>query len=438
MPFPRLLGECIAIRVPPDPGAAGRVRALCFRRFRAALTPSPTDRPGGPSDSRAGRSRRWELWGLLVWALPLLVVAVLVARDPASRSVTPTFHLAVSRWAAGQPLYSDPRGFHYLPQFVLLFAPFHALPAPIGDLLWRVLAVGAVVGGLRSFLRRTAVSDPGLAFFWASVLCLGPCLGAMRNGQTNLVFGGLLLALAVLLAGQRWTGAAACLVVLCAVKPFGIVFVLLAPFVYPRLVRPLAAGLALFLLSPFLVAPASYASAQCLAAVGHIVGWAGTTENRFADLAGVLRAAGVALPVAALTSIRALAALASLGAWIAVGRRAAEPEKALGLGLIGGIYLMLFNPMTEKNTYAVVAPALCVAAVLLLAHKSTAAPGRIVAFALVSIGVFPEVFRRLDPNLGLWWDPLVLGAAAGALAWALRRRIASPLAPPEVPAAPGK
>jgi alpha-1,2-mannosyltransferase len=393
----------------------------------------PTDRPGGPPDPRAARSRRYELWGLLVWLLPLLVVAVLVVRDPASRSVTPTFHLAVSRWWARQPLYSDPRGFHYLPQFVLLFAPFHAPPAPIGDLLWRALSVGAVLGGLRSLLRREAIADPARAFFWAAALSLGPCLGAVRNGQTNLIFGGLLLVLAVLLAERRWRAAAACLVILCAVKPFGIVFVMLAPFVYPRLARPLAAGVALFLLAPFLVAPAGYAAAQCAGAVAHIVGWAGTTENRFADLAGLFRAAGVELPVAIWTAIRTLAALATLGVWVAAGRRVAEPARALGLGLIGGIYLMLFNPMTEKNTYAVIAPALSVAAVVMLSRKPTVVPGRIVALALVSIGIFPEIFRRFDPNLGLWWDPLALCAAAGALAGTLRTGVDSP---PPLPGAP--
>jgi alpha-1,2-mannosyltransferase len=393
-----------------------------------------TDRPGGPGHPRTGRSRRYDLFGLLVWLLPLLVVAVLVARDPAARSVTPTFHLAVRRWWVQEPLYSDPRGFHYLPQFVLLFAPFHALPSPLGDVLWRCLSVGVVLGGLRSFLRLVVPPHPDRAFFYAAVLCLGPCLGAVRNGQTNLAFGGLLLVLAVLLAERRWRAAAACLVILCAVKPFGIVFVLLAPFVYARVARPLAIGLASFVLAPFFVAPPHYVASQCVAAVAHIAGWTGTTENRFADLAGLLRAAGATLPVSALTAMRALAALAALGAWVAIGRRLDEPGRALGLGLIGGVYLMLFNPMTEKNTYAVVAPALSVAAVLLLSRKPTVVPGGIVAFSLVSIGVFPELFRRLDPNLGLWWDPLILCVAAAALARALRSRI-RPFLPPSDPPA---
>jgi hypothetical protein len=395
-------------------------RALCFRRFRAPLNSPVTDRPGGPG-LRAGQDLRFERFGLLLWLAPLVVVAVLVAHDPASRTVTPTFHLAVQRWRAGHALYSDPRGFHYLPQFVLLFAPFQALPSPFGDILWRCLSVLVVIGGALAWLRRAAPRDAGRLFFFVSLLALGPCLGAVRNGQTNLVFGGLLLWLAVWLAGERWRRGALCLVLLCTVKPFGIVFVLLAPFVYPRLLRPLLAGLALFLLVPFLFGRAGYVADQYRGSVEHIAAWTVTTENRFADLGGLLRAAGVALPVAALTAIRTLAAFATLGLWAAAGKRVREPWRALGLALLGGVYVMLFSPMTEKNTYAVIAPALAIAAVVLICSKSAAVAGGILAFALVSIGAFPEIFRPLDPDLGLWWDPLVLAAAAGALGWTLVR-----------------
>jgi alpha-1,2-mannosyltransferase len=385
------------------------------------LNSPATGRPG-QIDSHGSRRDRWKIFGLLLWLVTLLVVAVLVARDPAARSVTPTFHLAVRRWWAGQPLYSDPRGFHYLPQFVLLFAPFQALPAPLGDILWRALSVGAVLGGLSAFLRRAMPPDPGRFFFFACLLALGPCLGAVRNGQTNLVFGGLLVVLAVLLADQGWRRAALCLVALCAIKPFGVVFVLLAPFVYRRLVRPLALGLVVFVLAPFLFAPAAYVLAQYRGAVEHIAALTGTTENRFADLAGLLRAAGVAAPAAALTGIRAAAALATLGVWMVIGPRAREPWRALGLAVLGGIYLMLFNPMTEKNTYAVIAPALAVTAVWLLSAKPPGAPGRVLGFALVSIAAFPEIFWRVDSDFGLWWDPLMMIASCAAIGWELRRR----------------
>ena len=162
--------------------------------------------------------------GLALWLLPLAVVGVMVARDPERRSVTPVFHLASERWWAHSDLYADPRGYHYLPQFALLFAPFHALPKPFGDLLWRGLSVGLVLWGLAAFLRRTDPGEPGRRFLVACALALAPCLGAVRNGQTNLAFAGPDLDVLVIasLAGQA----------IRAIDPG----VRGAPLVYPRLV----------------------------------------------------------------------------------------------------------------------------------------------------------------------------------------------------------
>ena len=92
-------------------------------------------------DGAAARTRRLFWSGAALWLAPLVVVCVMVARDSSKRSVTPVFHLAAERWRARGDLYADPRGYHYLPQFALLFAPFHALPAPAGDILWRSLSV---------------------------------------------------------------------------------------------------------------------------------------------------------------------------------------------------------------------------------------------------------------------------------------------------------
>src|SRR5262249_36400620 len=85
------------------------------------------------------------------------------------------------------------------------------------------------------------------------------------------------------------------------------------------------------------------------------------------------------------------------------------------------IYLLLFNPMTEKNTYAIAAPALGVAAGWAFARGRGGLLGWLSASALLSIGVFPEAFHGVDPDLGLWWDPLGLSAVAAALAAGILR-----------------
>ncbi len=371
---------------------------------------------------QVGNANRGFALGVAVWLLPLLVVGAMVARDPARRSVTPVFHLAAERWWAGGNLYADPRGYHYLPQFALLFAPFHALPVPLGDILWRALSVALVLGGMTVFLRRAGTSEPGRLFFAAALLALAPCLGAVRNGQTNLAFGGLCLLLAASLAAQRWRSAAACLVALVAVKPLGLVLVLLAPWFYRKLILPLAIGLVLLAALPFAFAPAAYAAAQYRAAWEHLAGWSQTTESRFADLTALLRAAGLGLSRTAALALRGAAAAGTLALWLRAAPRTREPWRALTLVLLGTIYLMLFNPMTEKNSYAIVAPAFAVSAAVLLERPATRRAGWFLAFALLSVGILPEVFWRVTHDFGLWWDPLTILAVGSGLAAAILRR----------------
>jgi len=375
----------------------------------------------GDADS-AGRRRRDFAIGLALWLLPLAVVGVMVARDSSRRSVTPVFHLASERWWARSDLYADPRGYHYLPQFALLFAPFHALPKPVGDVLWRGVSVGLVLWGLAAFLRRTAPDEPGRRFLVACALALAPCLGAVRNGQTNLAFAGLCMLLAAMLAAERPGASAICLVALIALKPLGLVLVLLAPWVYRRVLVPLVFGVTAFAALPFAVAPVDYAAAMYRGAWTHVSGWSVTTESRFADLTALLRTAGWTLSATASLALRAAAGLATLLLWWRAASRTREPWRALTLVLLGTIYLMLFNPMTEKNSYAIVAPAFAVAAAVFLERPETRRAGNALAFVLVSVGVLPELLWRLTRNFGLWWDPLTVLAVAIALAATILRR----------------
>jgi len=81
--------------------------------------------------------------------------------------------------------------------------------------------------------------------------------------------------------------------------------------------------------------------------------------------------------------------------------------------------------MTEKNTYAIAAPALGVAAGWAFAEGRSGL-GWLLAAALISIGVFPELFHGLDPGFGLWWDPLAMSAVAAALVAGILRDARAP------------
>ena len=379
------------------------------------------------------RDRGYLRAGVLLWLTAWAVVSALVAANPSAHSVTPVFHLAVERWWARGPLYADVRGFHYLPQFPLLFAPFYALPSPFGDILWRLASVAVVLWGIQAMVARLRPAAPGRFFFSASLLALSPCLGAVRNGQTNLAFGGLSLVAVVLSSDARWWPAAACLALLITVKPLGLILLLLAAVVYPRLRGPVAVAIALLAAAPFLFGPPAYVVAQYSECFRHLAGWSSTTEHRFADIAGLLRPIGVELALGASRAVRILGGAATLGLAVLAGARGDAPRRALALALLASLYLMLFNPMSEKNSYAIVAPPLAITAASWLSSQRLARLGWGLAFVLVSIGIFPELFSRIDRNLGLWWDPLMILLVYVLLAsMILRRRL---LFPDDQPAA---
>ena len=308
------------------------------------------------SEPRRTRRRDFAI-GLALWILPLVVVGVMVARDPSRRSVTPVFHLASERWWARSDLYADPRGYHYLPQFALLFAPFHALPKPLGDLaLARRSRSGSSWGS-----GGVPAPQPGPASRAGAFSSLRarsrsvPRRGAQRPDQSRLR--GALHA-----ARREPRGRAAgrprrsCLVALVALKPLGLVLVLLAPWVYRRILAAARRG-------PRRVRGAAVrrrARGLCGGAVpqrlGASLGLVGDDGEPVRRPDGAPARRGVD----ALASRGAGAArgggLATLLLWWRAASRSREPWRALTLVLLGTIYLMLFNPMTEKNSYAIVAP----------------------------------------------------------------------------------
>ena len=377
--------------------------------------------PGRPSRRSAG-DIRYERAGFFLWLAAWIAVSVMVSIDPARRTVTPVFHEAVRRWWAGESLYSPGGSFHYLPQFALLFTPFHALPVPAGDILWRLAAVAACVYGLREATRRLCSEPSGRVFFFASLLALAPCLGAVRNGQTNLIFGGVSLIAALSLEEKRWWWAAAWLIALVAIKPLGLVLLVLAAAVYPRLRGPVAIAAALFALTPFLLGRADFVAGQYREACTHLSGLSITTERRFADIAALFQTAGLAISGAAWRPIRALAGGFTLFLGLRAAALADGVRRSLTLVLLAGLYLMLFNPMTEKNSYAILAPVLAVVAMGCLSARPTTRLGWWLVFVLVSIGVLPELFWRIDRDFGLWWDPLMMLTVYAAVAVRLLRR----------------
>ena len=198
------------------------------------------------------------LAAIALWVTPTVVVSVLAGLQPLKRTVTPLYHAAAAQWWAGQHLYNGPKGMNYLPHFALLFSPFHLLPLPVAEVPWRCCAAALIAGGLWQVVQVVFRSEADRPFFWATVLTMPLCMNALRSGQANALFGGLTLISIAALLRQRWWLASGLMVLAIAVKPLGIVLVMLAPFVYRPLRWRVLLALLVLAVFPFLFAKPGY------------------------------------------------------------------------------------------------------------------------------------------------------------------------------------
>jgi len=307
--------------------------------------------------SRWFENPRAQTWlAFAMWIVPLLVIAGMVIHDPSRRSVVPVYHQAVENWWAQQSLYAG-WSYHYLPQFAVLFMPFHLLPSPVGDVLWRFVSVGLLVGGIWRLSRQQFGKEAPRAFLLITLLAMPLTLGALRNGQANVAFAALTLQAVACLLPQQWWAAAAFMVLAAAVKQFGIVPILLAAVVY----SPLRWRIALWIVAlaglPFLFGSPAYVICQYREVFEHFGACAGVTGHWYADLSGIVRTFGGELHAGFSKWMRVWAGGAILGVWWLGARRLADPVRAMWLHGLATSYLMLFNPMTEANSYVIVAPA---------------------------------------------------------------------------------
>ena len=350
--------------------------------------------------------RSWTFWAAAVWLAPIVVVTVMVALDPTKRSVLTLYHTASQAWWDEKSLYTGAGGMNYFPQFAILFAPFHALGRPWGDIAWRWLSAGLLIAGWLQILREMNRRETARLFFWSSALGIAACLAAIRNGQANAMLAAMMVNAAAFLMRERWRLAALCLVGALVSKPLGVVMLLLAPVVYRPLTVPLAVTAAAFLVAPFAFGAPQYVLSQYRDVGQNLQACLVMAEHRFADINGIFRTLGAELPRLVAVPLRGVAGLGALWLWRRTARLA-EPLRGAFLLALAASYLMLFNPMNEENSYVILAPAAAVMAIYFLQVDPRPRAGRVMAAAIFTIGVLPESFRHLDRKFALWWDPLM-------------------------------
>ena len=265
--------------------------------------------------------------------------------------------------------------------------------------------LGSLAGALWWGAKRLGGKNRGTLFLFATLLVLPASLASARNGQVNMPLAALYLLAALAIAGRHWWWAAACLAVSLGLKPISLAPMLLAGAAFPRLIWPLGVCTAALLAVPFAHPDSAYVLGQyreflwCLSESGR------PTKHNWCDLAGMLRTFGWQPGQDVMWGVRVVAAAGALGLSLRAARRSDPLRASLTVMLIGMIYLMLFNPRTETNSYVILAAFIALAgAYEMVIHQSAR---RAFAYIGLAIVLGSENYGwPIFPLTNLWLEAL--------------------------------
>jgi hypothetical protein len=355
----------------------------------------------------------------LAWAVLLLIMVALVLAGN-RRTVTGNYRDAALLWFRGGDMYTGTgTGFLYLPQAAILFAPFAWMPVKLGEIAWRAVSIGAFAIGLRRYASLAGRASGVELFPLMTALSLPLAFSCFRNGQTTVLIAGLMMIAVADIADRRWGRSTAWLSLGLALKPLVIVLTLLAWALYKPMRGRLLAATAAVLASPFLFQAPGYVVSQYQSCAASLQATARLgLETYWAHFFGMLKVAGVSPSSSVQTGVRLLAAVGRLWLCRLARERYPADQAAVWLYALSACYLMLFNPRTENNTYAMLGPAIavfCGHALLVERRPKTAAA--LAASAIVILGSHQITRWITPPPRAVWLAPLV---CTGFLAFLVR------------------
>ncbi len=357
-----------------------------------------------------GRAALWVAW--LSWGTLIVTVGVLILVG-SDHTVVTAYRDAALQWFAGRDIYnSTGHGFLYLPSAAILFAPCARLPGAASEIVWRVLTIGSFAIGIR---RLSTLAGRGLAvdlFPLMTLAALPPALSCARNGQSTLIMTAtMMLAVADLAGpesggGRRWR-ATLWLSLSLAFKPLSVVMILLVGALDRRMAWRLFVGVALVLLFPFLTQTPHYVAAQYVKSLQmfRASSLCGMTEL-WAQPFSVLSLMGVNVAESLQTLIRAVAALATFLLCWQAQRRHGSVRAVEYLFSFSVLYILLFNPRTENNTYAMLGPAIGLFAAPWIGDSRHRAAVAFLSLLLFVLAAGDELVRALaPPGEHIWLKP---------------------------------
>jgi hypothetical protein len=294
------------------------------------------------------------------WLLFALIVGIVVAVRPDKHTVTPEYRLASQKWWAGtESLYDTSQvGYLYLPQEAIIYTPYQLLPKRIGEPLWRWTGLALLATGLWRVAGLLGGKDRERFFLAATLLVIPSALSSARNGQVNLPLAGLMLLTVAELSLARWNFASLWLILAILLKPIALAPALLAAACFGPLRLRLIGGFALALAAAYIHPNTAYVTGeyhhflQKFALAGSPL-----VKDDFSDFFGMLWHWNIHPLPMVITGLRALAAVLTLIAALVAMRRFREDRllAAFAVMLLASLFLMLFNPRTEENSYVMLA-----------------------------------------------------------------------------------
>lgn len=320
----------------------------------------------GEAFARRARARDWrsglEGRAWVVWAcFALFVVIAQLDSVPSLENVVTVYSEAGLRWLDGRDLYPAQFRFNYLPPSAVLFAAWSQLPFEPGAALWRVLNIAVFAWGLWRLSSCSERPPSSLRFFIATVVTVLLSGSAARYGQMTLAMAGFMMAAVAYGEDGAFWRAAVCAALAVALKPLAIVLVLLLAAIYPRQYWRTAMALAGFFLLPFLFQQTDYVWRQ-YAAVPAMLATRAHQQYEWQHVFGLLDTLGWTATDTQETIVRGAGAAFVLFLCWRVRRCAPAAGVALSIYALATCYILLFGSGTERNTYAMMAPVVGLAA----------------------------------------------------------------------------
>jgi len=343
-----------------------------------------------------------------LWLIFLVGMILYVGLNDAHRSVLHHYVGAAQDWVHGRNMYLNTgRGFLYFPQCAIFFIPISILPRLSGELLWRSISIIVYIYAMYRWLALSKYFSSRF-FFYVSLLAIPIIFSSCRNGQANLILAALMMLSIVCTVEKKWWLAAFFIVFGFMIKPTMVVLLLLLVVLYRPLWWRVLLFIAFFMLMPFLFQSTDYVIAQykdCITML-HAASAMGDERNTWAQAFGMFGLLGHPFSPLTQNIVRIIMAVATLGLCCYAKSKMTITDFALFLFAIAASYLMLFNPRTENNDYAIVAPALAYAFSVYYINRKKLLT---IIMGVVLVGVmFGHFIGTVLTGYGTWTAPLMV------------------------------